>query len=183
MNAIQNIILYLSDYFRYLFRSGKDLEIFEKEQHLIEGYIDMASVRYPGSIQIEYSYDPEIRFVRLPPLLLHNFVENIIKYVVQQEIVTHIYIIGQYEDKTVTFLIMDDGPGIPPDKLEELDRDMRKERTDGSHIGFYNSLRRVKYFYGDEADIEIMSDLGEGTCVNIHFPYNLEVEDETIDCE
>ncbi|MDO5423337.1 MAG: histidine kinase [Eubacteriales bacterium] len=181
--AVQNIILYLSDYFRYLFRSGKDLELFEKEQNLIEGYLNMASVRYPGSIEWEFSYDPEIRFVRLPPLLLHNFVENIVKYAVQQEIVTHISIVGQYADRTVTFLIMDDGPGIEPDKLEEVNRDMRKKKNDGSHIGFANSLRRVKFFYGEEADILLTSELGSGTCVEIRFPYNLEADDEFTDCE
>lgn len=91
---IQSIILYLSDYFRYLFRSGKDLELFEKELRLIEAYIHMATVRYPDSIVFSYEIDPEIRFVRIPPLLLHNFVENIVKHVVQQGVVTHITLIG-----------------------------------------------------------------------------------------
>lgn len=181
--AVQNVILYLSDYFRYLFRGERELELFEKEQHLIEGYMEMAAIRYPGCVEIEYSYDPEIRFVRLPPLLLHNFVENIVKHVVQNGTVTHVSVVGQYEEKNVTFMIMDDGAGMDPETLAELNNAMRHEKNDGSHVGFKNSYRRVKYFYGEEADIEITSEKGEGTCVTIHFPYNLEVSDESADCE
>ena len=181
--AIQDIILYLSEYFRYLFRSENGLELFPKEQHLIEGYLNMANVRYPESIEVEYMYDPEIAFVRVPPLLLHNFVENIVKYAVNQGRMTHISIVGQYEDGIVSFMIMDDGPGMTQEKIEELDSSMRRENYDSSHIGFANSLKRLKYFYGEEADIIITAEPGTGTCVTVRFPYNLEVQDEAFDRE
>ena len=173
-HSIQEIILYLSGYFRYLFRSGRSLELYQKEQELLEGYIKMAQVRYPESIEIEYDYDPEIMFVRVPPLLMHNFVENIVKHVVKIGTVTHISIIGQYEDKNVTFMILDDGQGMPEQKVRELDEAMRRMTVDGAHVGFANSLKRIKYFYGDSADIMIASAEGEGTCITITFPYNLE---------
>lgn len=172
--AICNTILYLSDYFRYMFRREKELELFGKEQHLIEGYMQVVEVRYPGSVEIAYEYDPEIGFVRVPPLLLHNFVENIIKHVVKQDVITHITINGMYEDGMVTFRIMDDGPGMPPQKLQELNESMRRKESDGSHVGYYNSMRRLKHFYGEKADITIASELGEGTCVIVSFPYDLE---------
>ncbi len=175
--AIQDIILYLSGYFRYLFRGEKSLEMFQKEQQLIEGYIKMAKICYPDSIDIEYEYDPEIMFVRVPPLLLHGFVENIVKHVVKQGAVTHISILGQYGDKQVTFMIMDDGQGIPEEKLKELDAGMRQEQVNRAHIGFSNALKRMRFFYGSGADITLTSVAGEGTCVTIIFPYDLEEEE------
>mgnify|MGYP002530573499 CR=1 FL=1 len=180
---VQQVILYLSDYFRYLFRSGRNLEIFEKEQHLIEAYIGTAKVRYPGAIEADYEYDPEIAFVRVPPLLLHNFVENIVKYAISPGKVTHISIVGQYEDGMVSFMIMDDGGGMTEEQVEELDRSMREPRKDGLHIGYANSLKRLRYSYGEKADIEISSEPGEGVCVTVTFPYDLEEEDEPFDCE
>lgn len=190
--AIQEIIMYLSDYFRYIFREGKSLELFQREQVLIEGYINMAQIHYPGSIQIEYSYDPEIMLLRVPPLLLHNFVENIVKHVVRNGRITHISVIGQYEDGHVTFLIIDDGQGISEEKLKEIDDFMRQDRQSVKHAGFSNSFKRIKYFYGEEADIIISSEVGEGTCIKLTFPYDLEVLKnnekgtvgyETFDCE
>lgn len=180
---IQKIIMYLTDYFRYIFRSGKSLELFSKEQNLIEGYLEMAMVRYPGCIDVEYNYDPEIYYTRVPPLLIHNFVENIVKHAVNQKTVTHISIVGQYDAKKVTFMIMDDGVGISKEKLASLTENMHSDSEDNAHIGYKNSLRRLKYFYGEDAEITITSEAGEGTCVMIHFPYNLEVEDEIDDCQ
>lgn len=173
-DSIQDTILYLADYFRYLFRENQNLEMFDKEQHLIEGYVQMLQVRYPNSVSIEYEYDEKVHWVRVPPLLLHNFVENIAKHVIQQGIMTHIRIQGRYEQGKVQFQIIDDGQGMTEEQLNELNESMRMTETDGTHIGYYNSMRRLKYFYGEEADIRIESVIGEGTCVTVSFPYDLE---------
>ncbi len=174
--AIQEIILYLSDYFRYLFRSEKSLELFGREQSLIEGYIKMAQIRYPDSIMISYEYDSKISLVRLPPLLLHNFVENIVKHVVKKGKLTQIRITGQYEKGIATFRIMDNGQGIPEERVKELDSAMRQNAFSGISVGFSNSLKRIKYFYGEGADILISSAVGEGTCITLTIPYDLEEE-------
>ena len=147
--AIQDIVIYLSEYFRYIFRSGKSLELFPKEQKLIEGYIRMAEVRYPDSIEVRYEYDPEISFVRVPPLLLHNFVENIVKYAVKQGQITHISLLGQYIDGIVTFMIMDDGAGMSEEEVKNLDKRMRNGNIDGEHIGFVNSLKAQVFLRGN----------------------------------
>lgn len=175
--AVQKIILYLSDYFRYLFRSGQETEIFTKEQQLIEEYLEMAKVRYPGRIEVEYEYDPELVFVRVPPLLIHNFVENIIKYALEKTDKIHISLVGQYADSVVTFMIMDDGAGMTDEEVEELDRLMRSGNMNGDHVGFVNSYLRLKHCYGESADIRISSEKGEGTCITVLFPCNLEVSD------
>ena len=179
IESIQEIILYLSDYFRYIFRSSKEVELFGKELKLIQGYVSMAQIRYPGSISITYEIEPEISFVRLPPLLIHNFIENIIKHVVVQGIMTNISLKGTYKNGRVSFWIADDGPGMEPEKLEEVLRNMKqKESTgNGTSVGLSNAYRRLKFFYGDDADICIMSEMGEGTIVKVIFRYDLEKED------
>ena len=179
---IQDVMLYLSEYFRYIFRSNKDLELFGREEKLIEGYINMAKLRYPDSISYAIDYDPEIACVRLPPLLLHNFVENIIKHVVALGAMTYIEITGRYENQKVIFKIADDGPGMDAAQLEQVIENMRRAELSGNNVGMANAYRRLKYFYGDDADIEISSRLGEGTVVTVVIPYNLEAEDESVNC-
>ena len=171
---IQKAIVFLSDYFRYLFRSENHLELFGKEQHIVESYIEVARLRYPGCIDAEFQYDPELAYVRIPPLLIQNFVENIVKYAADQERVTHISIVGQYEDGFVSFMIMDDGPGIPEERIREIYETMQEQKDRGTHIGYYNSFHRLKHFYGEGASLDVASDPGEGTCVTICFPYDLE---------
>ena len=177
-------MLYLSEYFRHIFRSEKELEIFSKEQKLIEGYIRVASIRYDGMISAEYSYDPEISYVRVPPLLVHNFIENSVKYGVKPDQVLHISVEGYYEEGAVTFIISDDGNGMAEDVLKRSQSIAAGEyicEDDYSHVGLQNSIKRLKYFYGASASIQIDSAKGEGTCIAVSFPYDLEVDDEPAD--
>lgn len=187
--AIQEIVIYLSDYFRYIFRSEKELELFAKEAALIRGYVKMASVRYLGRVEAEYEYSPELEVVRMPPLLLHNFVENAVKYGVKKHQTLHIKIHGGYCDGTVTFRISDDGKGMDAETLEQNQKMLRGEidmEDKNSHLGLYNSMKRLKYFYGEKAEIQVESEEGYGTCFTIRFPYH-ELQqggrDEFIDCK
>jgi len=184
--SIQEIVIYLSEYFRYIFRSEKELELFAKELELIKGYSQMASIRYLNMIKVTYDFEPEIEFVRTPPLLIHNFVENAVKHGVRKGVVLHIVLQGIYEDKTVRFIITDDGKGMDKDVLErnqkmfcgEVESDVNQ-----SHLGLYNSMKRLKYFYGEEAKIEVDSEPGEMTCFIIQFPYDMEEDDESFNGE
>lgn len=185
MIAVQQIIIYLSEYFRYIFRSDKELELFPKELKLIQGYVKMVCINYSGNVEAEYDIAPEVNYVRVPPLLIHNFIENAVKHGVKQGNMLHITITGRYKDKKVIFTITDDGNGLSEEKLENCRKLLRGDTEPenfNSGIGLSNSIRRLKHFYGKEASIEMKSVQGEMTAVMIQFPYNLEVEDEvTID--
>ncbi|MCI8390524.1 MAG: histidine kinase [Roseburia sp.] len=181
---IRQVILYLSDYFLYIFRNDKELELFGKEQRVIEGYIRISQLRYPGCIEADYEYDPEIMLIRVPPLLIHNFVENIIKHVVKQGRLTNITIIGQYDSGTVTFLIIDDGDGMEEEAARAVSQNMHRADLDGKQVGMSNAYRRLRAFYGDGADIGFESEPGIGTTVTVTFPYDLEEDDnECSDCK
>lgn len=183
---IQRITIYLSDYFRYIFRSGKSLELFQKELHLIEGYVYMASIRYENLVELSVDVDPEIFFVRTPPLLIHNFVENAVKYGFHQGKSLSISLEGRYDDGWVVFQIMDDGNGMNSEVLERNKRMFRGEwlpEDKTSHLGLYNSYKRLKYFYGETAKLEVESEVGVMSCFTISFPYDLEVNDESFSIE
>ncbi|MBQ7371749.1 MAG: histidine kinase [Blautia sp.] len=183
---IQETVIYLSDYFRYIFRSDKDLELFTKELEMIRGYIRTANIRYSGRIQAEYDLDPELEFIRMPPLLIHNFVENAVKYGIQQKEILHIYLEGRYEKGRVEFSIQDDGKGMTEETLERnqaMFAGNYKPASATEHLGLYNSLKRIKYFFGETAEITVDSELGYGTCFTICFPYELEIENESFDRE
>lgn len=183
---IQETVIYLSEYFRYIFRNDKELELFGKELQMIKGYVRTAAIRYSGRVEAEYEIDPELEFVRMPPLLVHNFVENAVKYGVKHQKVLHIHLEGIYDERTVFFRIEDDGKGMSPEMLERnrsiFSGTLQPQNT-SEHLGLYNSLKRLKFFYGEEAQIMVESEIGEGTCFTISFPYKLEVDDESFDCK
>ena len=64
VDSLKELILYLSYYFRHIFRSGKELELFQKELVLIPGYMKVAKIRYPGALEFTCQMDPEVMLVR-----------------------------------------------------------------------------------------------------------------------
>lgn len=181
----QEMILYLSQYFRYLFQYNRELELFPKEWELIQQYLKISSFQHPDSFTFQYELDPEINLVRIPPLLLHNFFENILSHALVHGRIVHIMFSGFYDNSIVTFQIADDGRGIPPEDVELINSGNYEEYQRGIHVGLRNSVTRIKYFYNQQGTIHVDSTLDEGTVFTITFPYDLEedIENETFDGE
>ncbi len=185
LTQASELILYLSDYFRYMFRSDKDLEHFEKELNLIKKYLCVSQISYPDEFTISYQIDPVLSLLRIPPFLFHNFIENIIQHTLTKGHTIHIVFFGEYEDGTATFQISDDGPGMEPDQVEQINSQNFSHLSKGTHVGIRNSVNRLHFYYGEKASLHIDSELEKGTTITITIPCNLEEEDyyETIDCK
>lgn len=172
----QEMILYLSNYFRYMFRSGNNLSMFDREMALIEEYLHISSFQFPGAFEISYQIDPNVSMVRVPALLLHNFVENIISHSLISGKTIHIVFYAEYEDQTVTIQISDDGRGMNEEDVAMINSGDFSSIAAGQHVGIQNSVKRLKYYYGEKATLEVESQLNVGSTFTISFPYNLEEE-------
>lgn len=179
---IQKLALYLSEHFRYLFHSGKELQPFSRELDLIQKYMEIAAMRYPDCCEIIYEIDPEALEVEVPPLLIHNFVENIFKHIVNYDKKIHLRIEAYTDENEATFMIADDGPGMQPQMVEDINQGIFRVRQDDRvHVGIENSYRRIQYFYGGKGSLTVESELGEGTCFTILIPIGKETKDEFTD--
>lgn len=170
---VQNLILYLADYFRYIFRNENELESFDKELKLIKGYMESLQLRYPDRIDIVYSIDPEVSMVKVPPLIIHDFVDNIVKRALKAVGKLHVMFCATYEDGVVIFQISDDGYGMSQEEVDYINQGSFINDT-GAHIGISNSYKLLKYYYGDTVLIHVESQLNVGTIFTISFPYSLE---------
>lgn len=178
ITASQKIILYLSEYFRCLFQHNEELELFDKEYNLILKYLEIVDIRFPGAFTFTSQIDPEISLIRLPILLLHNFIENIINHALIPERIIHIMFYAAYDDGMVTFQIADDGRGMPQEDVDQINYGEYEGIKKGKHVGLRNSITRLKYFYEEKASVTVESKLNEGTTFTIIFPYDLEIDAE-----
>ncbi len=177
--AAQSLVLYLSDYFRYMFRKGHDRALFDHEMKLIKGYLDISRLHYPDAFTFSCQTDPVLSHVRIPPLLLHGFIENIIQHALVPEHTVHIIIYGEYEDGIVTIQIADDGNGMSEDAVIIINSGDFSSFPEGSHVGIKNAMLRLRHFYGDTSSISVDSSPGNGTIFTLTIPYNLtEVSDD-----
>lgn len=178
--SIQKLAIYLSDYFRHIFQSNKDTQPFEKEFLLIQKYLEISEMRYPDWYEVVFNVDAEALEVEVPPLLIHNFIENIFKHVIDFGKVVHIRLEAYTTDCEAIFMIVDDGCGMPQEVVDDINNGIfKKSADDRIHVGVQNSHRRLKSIYGDKAQLLVDSIVGKGTCFTIVIP--LEDDDEFAD--
>lgn len=169
--SIQKFVLYLTDYFRYLFREGTGLAPFSQELDLIEKYLDVSAIRYPDCFTVTYDVDPATYPVPVPPLLLHNFVENVFKHAMRLGDGIHIRFSAHLETGGAVFVIEDDGAGMDAATVRQLNGGSFDAGAN-EHIGLQNSLRRLETFYGRKGLLWVDSAPGEGTRFTVRIPWD-----------
>lgn len=172
---IQKLSLYLSDYFRHIFQNGSELQPFEQEFLLIQKYLEISSMRFPDCYDVLYDIDPETLEVEIPPLLIHNFVENIFKHAVNADRKIQIRIQTYIDGNKAIFIVADNGPGMDEAMAQDMNAGIFSYENSGRvHVGIANSWRRIHYFYKDEGKLHVESTPGEGTCFTIEIPKEVE---------
>ena len=73
----------------------------------------------------------------------------------------------------IHIIIEDNGNGIEPDMLKKLN-DQSQEME--GHVGITNVRKRLKLYYGEEADIYFESQPGSYTRAHLFIPYRMERE-------
>ena len=169
-DGIKKSSLYLSRFFRHLFRSERTTT-FKSELEIVSAYLELMEERFTDCFTVERDIDESLLTYRVPPLIVQNFVENIFKYAISDANVVEIRLTLQREEDYVVMTIQDDGPGMEDDMLEMIRQAKPIEKSDGTHIGIYNSAYRLKKLCGEESILEVQSVLTEGTTVKIKLPY------------
>ena len=80
-------------------------------------------------------------------------------------------ITAELNNDILTVSVRDNGKGIPEEKLRDINEGLANEDFKG-HIGMKNVYRRLKLYFGDNADMRIISKENEGTEIIISIDYN-----------
>ena len=172
-DGIKKSSLYLSKFFRYLFRSER-IATFKSELALVDDYLELMDERFLDCFYVERDIDESLSGYRIPPLIVQNFVENIFKYAVSEGSYIRIGLSLRREGDFVVMTVEDDGPGMDEETLKKIRDAKPVEKADGTHIGIYNSAYRLKKLCGDDCVLDVQSVLTEGTTVKIKLPYRAE---------
>ena len=161
-------ILYLSDFYRITLSKGKQDITIREELNLLESYLKIQRMRFGDSIEVEYELDESLLDVHVVKLTLQPIVENAIHHGRDDDSeVFHILIrLFEEQEKTV-FEVIDDGCGMDPEKLMELQNSMN--HSEGGY-GLRNVNIRIKLQYGPQYGVYIESERGFGTKIRIEFP-------------
>ncbi|WP_459479915.1 cache domain-containing sensor histidine kinase [Clostridium saccharoperbutylacetonicum] len=153
--------------------SGKEVTL-KSELELIEGYLQIQSMRFEGMVSYEMNIEDNIdtESYKILPLLLQPVVENAFIHGLEEKrnkgtIIINIFI----KEKLLIVEICDDGVGIKLERLQEINKKLDCfEENNGKSIGLMNVNQRIKMYYGGEYGMKIESEFGKGTIVTLFLP-------------
>ena len=152
-DGIQELCINISDYMRYLFRKNMELVPVIQELDMINKYLNVVSEIYDQNFIYEANVDADMDSIAMPPLLIHTFVENSIKYGCCDDSLSlkvDVHIREQY----LYISIQDSGIGFPPDILEAF-RQKKIISKSGHKIGIMNVQLRLSLLYSDDHSLSL----------------------------
>ncbi|RIX60565.1 sensor histidine kinase [Paenibacillus nanensis] len=166
---ISEMVVALSQVFRLSLNSGNEFVALSQEIELLRHYLFLQKKRYPSRLYFDIEVDPALHHFRMPKLLLQPLVENAIIYSIEQaEGTGNIFISAYREDGWIRLEVTDNGPGMPEELVQQLNRTGTagaiRQAADGTRSGMAiaNIKERLSLFY-KEAAFEIISKEGIGT--------------------
>lgn len=185
-DEIQEMILSLSDYFRYVFRNSQKLVTLTEELHSIKSYVCLRQNNFASTLSLTMDIDAATADILILPLSLLTFVENCIQHsknitnlaihVVSRLLVTPK---GHY----LNLIISDNNGGFSAEDLEYLNHiGERKSLYDNYHVGISNIYYRMKLTWHDEGMLFFYNQ-NHGSCAEIIIPAGKEEEpNDHFDC-
>ncbi len=162
---------------------GDSMVPLKTEWKIAKSYIDIQHYRFSDRFDVSDSLAPECEDILVPKLILQPLIENAVVHGIEQQSgFCHLCVRAQSDGEVLRLIVTDDGAGIDPDTLHELNvRLHSSERApDGgsSHIGILNVDSRIKLQYGRVYGVSLESVRGEGTTVTITLPVQKEASHE-----
>ncbi len=163
----------LAKLFRISLSKGHSIITVEQELEHVRNYLIIQSVRYKERFKYYIEGEIEIQNCATIKLLIQPLVENAIYHAMEyMDDEGEISIKAYEKEKKLIFEVIDNGPGMPEDKVEELlCGNIKSSGIKGSGIGFSNVQQRVQLYFGEEDyGVFVESEPDEGTTIRLVIP-------------
>ena len=136
--------------------------------HILEEYMLLQGAKLGKQLSSVVDVPDDLKGCRLHKLLLQPFVENAIKHGFYKKEVPCILKISMKKiEGQLHIIIKDNGIGMSPAKIAELNRTLEEGKE---HLGVANVKKRLKLYYGDEAEVYFESRQDRYTKVHLFIP-------------
>ncbi len=149
---------------------GKEKITLAEEIDYLKNYMVIQRLRFNEEINLEFIIDESCLQLKVPKLILQPIVENSIIHGLEKESFELKIRIKIYkEDNQVFIEIVDNGPGIEKETLENI-FELESDHNKFSKVGLNNVNKRVKLYFGSEYGLEVKSKAGLGTKIIVNLP-------------
>lgn len=168
---VKKMVLYLTEYFRYIVNLKVDFVAVEKELRHVENYLKIQKERYLDRFDFFVEWEIQAKDLPIPPLIIQTFVENCVKYGMKSESKTFIYVLASVEQGKLKLMIADTGKGFSEEKLQKINSFIEtREPVEELGVGIQNAIERMDILYEQRVDVKVRNALSGGAVVEIYLP-------------
>lgn len=170
-NKVSKAVNSLAQLFRNNVYLGDYIIPIEQEIANTKNYLDILKLRYVDLFDVIWEVDESIMQYSIIKICLQPIIENAVYHGLKPKGANGVIKIkGEiYNDKDIWFSISDNGVGMNPMKLAELNKQDGDNQME-DHIGIYNVNQRINIVFGMEYGVVIESVENLGTLVRIKLP-------------
>jgi len=164
-DAADTMIDRLGDLLRMtLHKSGIQEVSLKEELDVLGKYVEIERTRFGNRLTVEMRVQPETLDVQVPSLVLQPLVENAIRHGIAPNAGPGwIAVYAQRDNHELVLQVLDNGDGLPPDRLMAMNRG----------VGLDNTRARLEHLYRDRFEFSF-SNLERGFCVTIRIPFEVQ---------
>ncbi len=168
---IASIAVAMGKMYRYNTK-GAPIVPFSEELEMTKAYLEIQKYRFQDKFDIIYNIPEHILSVPVIKIILQPIVENSIQHGIEPSLNRCMLYIGcTIQDNDLCIEIRDDGVGMPPEKLHEMQTLLLDKNYDSTkYVGITNTNARLKLQYGNEYGVSIDSKENDGTIVTLRMP-------------
>ncbi len=175
---ISNALTSLGGMMRYNMRWTSEYVRLRDELTHIGNYVNIANIRFDDRIRLVTDIPDSYLNLELLKMSLQPVVENAIKHGLGDSELT-IIIHAVRDDDAMLISIVDDGVGIAPERVRELNSrielgaiegEAKDYASKGNGIGLANVHNRLQMHFGKEYGLRIDGELGVCTSVTLRIP-------------
>lgn len=169
---IGEMIYILSKIFRNSIKNESILPV-RQEIENCKNYLRLCDIEYKNLFRYHFQVENALL---TEPIIQHALLVMIENYImhgfVSNRTDNYVHVTGCVENGFAVFRVRDNGFGIKTTELEKLRLSFLEKSIDHvERIGLKNIYQRMKLLYGENCDLQILSEYGQGTEIIFSFIY------------
>lgn len=165
-----------SAFYRSTLEDSEDLIPLERELKQTERYFSFETARFgEDRLQLIIDVDPEIMDIEVPSFMIQPLVENAVKHAMRTDKTLTITITGTAHGDDAILCVHDDGAGMSKEVAANM---LTQESETGLGIAVKNVNDRIRGYFGPGSNMEVDSELGQGTEICFKLSGALSDDDE-----
>lgn len=170
---IHHFIRAFSSTIRYMFKVGLHTVSLAEEVKNLEEYLEMQRFLYKDSFYYYFDIPEEAKAYKIPQMLLHTFIENVFKHVMDINSFVTIFMRCSFEEHNEQEMLMieihSSGKYFDEKILKKINEGEETENENGG-IGLSHMKKILTILYGQEHLLLLENEEPEGTKVTVWIP-------------